>query len=259
VLITDPAFYAVAIPAVLLVGFSKAGLAGGIASLGVPIMALAVAPNQAAAILLPILCVMDMVGIWAFRKYANWALLRIAIPAGCIGIALGTLLFNHVSPVWIKAVIGLEAVAFAAQKLWEQWRGQPAQVATLSVPKGIGWSALGGFTSFISHAGGPPMMQWLLPMKLDRMVFVGTMTWYFTVVNLVKLVPYSWLGLFDLSNLATSLALMPLVPVAYWVGLKFLKRIPDQLFAQIAVWCLGLVGIKLLVDVALEIGVKLPN
>jgi hypothetical protein len=247
-LISDPWFYAVAVPAVLLVGFSKAGLAGGLGSLGVPIMALAISPVQATAILLPILCVMDALGLWAFRKQFDARVLRLAIPAGCIGIVAGALLFNHVDPRWIKLLIGIEAVAFAAQKLWQGEAGwsQPAQ--PIQPRRAFAWSMVSGFTSFISHAGGPPMMQWMLPLKLPRMIFVGTMTWYFAVVNLVKLVPYTALGLFDGRNLATSLALLPLVPIATWLGLKFLKRIPDWLFARIAVWGLGIVGLRLLWD-----------
>ncbi len=247
-LITDPMFYAAAIPAVLLVGFSKSGLAGGLAGLGVPIMALAIAPNQAAAILLPILCVMDLLGLWAFRGKFDVRILRVAIPAGCIGIGIGALLFNHVDPRWIKAVIGVEAVLFASQKLIENWRGLPKAATPFVAPRAFGWSIVSGFTSFISHAGGPPMMQWMLPMKIERMVFVGTLTWFFAVINQVKLVPYAMLGLFDLSNLATSLALMPVVPIAYWIGLKFLKRIPEALFVKVAVWGLMVVGCKLLYD-----------
>ena len=69
-LITDPLFYAAAIPAVLLFGISKGGFGGGLGTAAVPLMALVISPVQAAAILLPILCLMDLVALWKFRGTA---------------------------------------------------------------------------------------------------------------------------------------------------------------------------------------------
>ena len=45
-LISDPIFYAVAVPAVILVGLSKGGLGGAAGFIGVPMMALATSPVQ---------------------------------------------------------------------------------------------------------------------------------------------------------------------------------------------------------------------
>ena len=62
--ITDPFFYAVGIPAVLIAGVSKSGFGGGLGVMAVPLMALAVSPQAAAAIMLPILCLMDLANVW---------------------------------------------------------------------------------------------------------------------------------------------------------------------------------------------------
>ena len=87
-MITDPWFYAVAIPAVLLYGISKGGFGGGLGAAAVPLMALVIAPVQAAAILLPILCVMDIVALWKFR--GKWVLpeLKVLVPASLLGIVV---------------------------------------------------------------------------------------------------------------------------------------------------------------------------
>jgi len=79
-LITDPAFYAVAVPSVLLLGISKSGFGTGFGSLAVPLMALTVTVPQAAAIMMPLLFVMDVLGIAAFRREVDWKLLKFLIP-----------------------------------------------------------------------------------------------------------------------------------------------------------------------------------
>ncbi len=246
--ITDPVFYAAAIPAVVLTGISKAGTGGAVGSLAVPIMTLAVAGPQAAAIMLPILLVFDVYGLFAFRKRFDARLLKLTIPAALIGILIGTLLFGVVDERWIKALIGIEAIVFALAKLREgaaAWSGPPAALSPL---RARFWSAIAGFTSFISHAGGPPMLQLMLPLRLEPMIFVGTMTWFFTAVNFVKVVPYAWLGLIDTTNLATSMMLLPATPVGYFLGLRLLRWMKPSTFVRVATWALMLTGLKLLYD-----------
>jgi len=62
-MITDPWFFAVAIPAILITGLSKGGFLGGIGGLAVPLMSLVISPVQAAGIMLPILIAMDWIGV----------------------------------------------------------------------------------------------------------------------------------------------------------------------------------------------------
>lgn len=246
--IADPWFYAVAVPAVVLFGLSKAGFGGVLGSMGVPLMAVVIAPGTAVAILLPLLLVMDALGLWAFRRRVDWPLLRLMLPAGMLGCAIGWGLFGLVDARWVKAIIGVEAVAFALMKLAEGQRAWTGEGVPIHSGRGRFWSAVSGFTSFVSHAGGPPIMQFLLPLKLDRVILVGTMAWFFAAVNFAKIVPYAQLDLFEWSNLGTSLVLMPLVPTSYWVGLKLLHRMSQKFFIQLSVWGLLIVGTKLLWD-----------
>lgn len=246
--IADPVFYLAAVPAVVLTGVSKAGLGGAVGVLGVPIMALAIGVPQAAAIMLPILLAMDAMGLVAFRRRFDAAVLRHAIPAAMVGIVVGTLLFRVVDERWIKGLIGLESIVFALVKFREGSRAWTGPPAPLSVARARFWPAVAGFTSFISHAGGPPMMQLLLPLRLDPVTFVGTTTWFFAAVNAAKLVPYAWLGQFDATNLGTSLALLPVVPVGYFVGLRLLRWIKPATFVRVATWALLGTGLKLTWD-----------
>ncbi len=245
-MLSDPAFLAVAVIAVLLMGVSKSGFGGAMGSLAVPLMSLLIATPQAAAILLPILLVMDALGLMVFRGQGDKANLRIIIPGAMLGILIGAFTFHLVDARWIKGLIGLEALLFGLDRL------RQARAVTESCPpdlaKGVFWSSISGFTSFISHAGGPPILQYLLPQGMDRVRMVGTTVIYFSAVNFAKLIPYGVLGLLDLSNLTVSILLLPVVPVGYWIGLKLLKSLPQSAFNVVVAIAMVLTGLKLLMD-----------
>ncbi|GAA6141545.1 sulfite exporter TauE/SafE family protein [Hydrogenophaga sp. 5NK40-0174] len=244
-LITDPWFYAVAVPAVLLLGISKSGFGAGFGSLAVPMMALAITVPQAAAILMPVLLVMDLLGITAYRQHVNWALLRFALPFGLVGTVVGTALFSVMPAPIVAGVVGAVTLLFLAQRLLF-----PPKADAQPAPRWVGalLSATAGFTSFISHAGGPPINVYVIPMKMTPMVFNGTMAYFFFVINLSKWVPYAWLGLLDMRNLFTSLVLLPLAPMGVWVGVRVAKRIQPTLFYRLIYLGMFLTGIKLLWD-----------
>lgn len=244
-MITDPLFYAVALPAILLIGVSKGGFGSGAGMFATPLMALAMPIPQAAAILLPILVVMDVAGLWAYRGRFSRENLPLLLAGGIAGVALGALIFRALPEAWIRLLLGALAVGFVAQRYAA--RG-PRPAARPSVPRGLFWSAFSGVTSTVAHAGGPPLSIYLLPQRLDKAVMVGTTVIFFAVINAVKLVPYAWLGLFDARNLATSLALMPLAPVGIWVGVRLMRRLPERAFYAVCYGMLAVVGAKLLHD-----------
>lgn len=244
-LITDSAFYAVAIPAVLLLGMSKSGFGSGFGSLAVPMMALAVTVPQAAAILMPILLVMDLMGMAAFRRHVDWRLLRFLLLPGLLGIVIGTLLFRVLDARLVAGIVGGFTLLFLAQRLLF-----PPRTDSPPPPRWVGFmlTATSGFTSFIAHAGGPPINAYVIPMRLSPLVFTGTMAFFFFVVNLSKWVPYAWLGLLDWRNMSTSLALLPFAPLGVWVGVRIAHRIQPQLFYRLVYTGMFLTGVKLLWD-----------
>jgi uncharacterized membrane protein YfcA len=247
-LITDPIFYLAAIPAVLIYGIAKGGFAGGLGIVAVPLMALVVSPLQAAAILLPILCVMDLVALWVYR--GRWVLseLKLIIPASLLGIVAGTMLFGSMSPDVVRLLLGTIAIAFTLHYWWQSRHQRPEPQSLFGPGIGIAAAATSGFTSFIAHAGGPPLSMYLLRRGLDRTTFVATTAVFFAVVNYVKLVPYSWLGQLDHSNLVTALVLAPLAPIGILLGKWLHDRVSDRFFFRFAYATLFLVGSKLLWD-----------
>ena len=247
-MITDPYFFLTAIPAVILYGIAKGGFAGGLSIIAVPLMALSIPPLQAAAILLPILCVMDLVALWKYR--GRWVMpeLEILIPASFIGIGTGALLFSQMSPAIIRLMLGTIAIAFTLHYWVQNWQSDKSIQRHFGPVVGVIAAATSGFTSFIAHAGGPPLGMYLLRRGLDKTAFVATTAVFFTAVNYVKLIPYTWLGQFDSGNLKTSLVLMPLAPISILMGVWLHNRVSEKLFFGIAYASLFLVGSKLMWD-----------
>ena len=186
-MLSDPWFFAVAIPAVILFGISKSGFGGAFGAISVPIMALAISPVQAAAILLPILCLMDLLGLWAYRGKWVRSELRILLPAALLGIGIGTALFEYMNADVIRLIIGAIALVFAIH-YWTQNTGpRREQTEALPTATGIVSAGLAGFTSFVAHAGGPPLSMYLLRRSLDKTEFVATTVVFFAVVVGVSL------------------------------------------------------------------------
>jgi len=246
VLITDPLFYAIAIPVVLLSGISKTGIPGLFGGMAVPMLSLVIPPLQAAALMLPILCFIDLFGLRAFRGVYDRRNMPILLTGLAIGIVIGTLVFTLVPRDFMRVLIGAIAVAFALNNIFGWARNRPPSVA--SWPRGVFWSSLSGLTSFVAHAGSPPIMAYLLPQRLDRRVYVGTTVWFFFASNYAKIIPYAYLGQLDLTNLATAFVLLPVVPVGVKLGVFLQGKLHETVFYRISYWVLFALGVKLLYD-----------
>ena len=244
-MITDPFFYAVAVAAVILLGISKSGFGMGFGSLAVPLMALAVPVPQAAAILLPVLAVADLLGLLSLLKHRDRSLVRLLVPAGLLGTLVGTLSFGLLPAKAVAAVVGALSLVFLALRTVS-----PPRADAAPPPRWAGWllATVSGFTSFVAHAGGPPLAFYLLPLRLPPMVFAATSSVYFALINLSKWGPYAWLGLIDARNMLTSLVLLPFAPLGVWIGVRFVRRVPQALFYRIFNIGLALTGVKLLWD-----------
>ena len=245
-MIQDPAFYALAIPAVILFGLSKSGLGAALGIASVPLMSLHVSPLQAAAIMLPIIIAMDMTAVASYRRDFDATTLKIALPAGVAGVGIGWLTAAYVNDAHVRLIIGVIAVSFALN-YWLRSAGR-TEARPHNVAKGGFWSTVAGFTSFVSHSGGVPFQMYTLPLRFSPRVLVGTSVMFFTVINAVKLIPYFALGQFDRANLLTALALAPLAPLSIWAGVWLVRRIPMEPFYKLTYACVLIVGVKLIWD-----------
>lgn len=249
-MLTDPMFYAVAIPAVILLGLTKGGFAG-IGVVAVPMMALVISPVQAAAIILPILLAQDVIGVWSFRKTWDKGLVILMLPSAAVGIFVGWLLAARVEVAAVELSIGLIAVAFSLQQLWAGRAVKAAEVIEAGPARhwlGVLCGLVSGFTSQVAHAGAPPFQIYVLPRRLPRDMFIGTSALFFAAVNWMKLPAYIALGQFTPQVLTTAAVLLPLALVSTVAGVWLVRRVPAEGFYKVIYVVLAAVGVKLAWD-----------
>jgi uncharacterized membrane protein YfcA len=245
-MLSDPLFYAAAVPAVILVGLAKGGFGSGLGVAGVPIMALAMPPIEAAAIMLPILIVMDIVALIAWWGVYDRRALRMLLPASLAGVAVGWAVAAFVTDAAVRLIVGTCGGFLHAELLAQRQRqggaGGPQRAQSMVLGRGF------RFHQLCQPCRRPPMQMYLLPLRLDPRLLAGTTVLLFAVINAVKLVPYGMLGQFSTAHLAASAVLLPLAPVSTWLGARLVRLVSPQLFYSITYTTLFAVGAKLLWD-----------
>ena len=236
-------FWVFAVIAAMLTGIGKGGVPI-VGALTVPVLALVISPVVAAGLMLPVYVISDWFGLYAYRKEFDGRVLAIVCAAMTIGVGLGWATAKLIPESYVTVLVGVISVAFALNQLLRK--------PVLAAPKraeiapGLFWGTIAGFTSFVSHTGGPPYQVYTLPLGLKKAVFAGTSTIAFAYVNAIKLVPYYFLGQINLASLETAAKLMPIAAASVFFGVWVVKRLPERLFFQIVTWSLLLIGIELI-------------
>jgi len=236
-------FLPAALAAVLLMGLSKSGFANGFGAFATPLMALAMPITQAAAVMLPLLLVMDLVSVYSLRKSVDGAVLRLSALAGAGIVLLGRLLLSAVSLAVVSVLVGAMTLCFLLQRLLPvgriDWHWRP-----------LAWlmSALSGFASFICHAGGPPMMLYCLARNMAPGHLAGTSAVFFFMVNAMKWPLYYQMNLLSGGNMRLALALLPVGIAGVLLGVYLAGRLQRQWFYRVSYAGLLLAGVKLIVD-----------
>jgi len=231
----------------LLVGLSKGGLPT-VGMLAVPLLSLFMSPVKAAVLLLPIYIISDVVSVWLYRKSFSAPNLKILIPAGVLGVFIGWLTASFTSDSAVKLMIGFMGVGFCLNT----WlRKTPQDKQPVDSKKGWFWGTVAGFTSFISHAGGPPFQIYVLPQRLPKIQFAGTATLLFAVINAAKIWPYQLLQPYSHDDLMRAADLIPFALVGTVLGAYITKKIADVWFYRLVQAGLFAVSLKLITDVLL--------
>jgi len=235
-------FFLIGSIAAFLVGASKGGLPM-VGVLGVPVMTLVMPPVAAAALLLPVYIASDMVGLWAYRKQYDVRNMAILLPAMLIGVATGWATAEITQEWMVTLLVGVIGIAYCINAVVKRADAKPRPA---DVPRGLFWGIIAGFTSFVSHTGGPPYQMYVLPQKLEKMVFAGTSTILFAIINAAKLVPYWALGQFNPGNLEFAALLAPVSIVGALAGYKLTSVLPEKLFFRLVEIALAAISVKLI-------------
>jgi hypothetical protein len=242
-IITNPLFYALAIPAVIALGLSKGGFVG-VGQMATPVLALVMPPLEAAAIMLPLMIVQDLNAVWVYRKDWNARIVAIVVPGAAIGVGAAWALAAHISDSGVRVFIGVTTIAFVLYN-WIGPKKLADEAGKPDVAAGVFWGSISGFTSTICQAGGPPYQMYVLRLNLPKMVYVSTNAFVFAILNWMKVVPYVALGQFSTRGMATSAVLLPLAIAANLLGFWMVRITPQEVFYRITLVIMFLISLEL--------------
>ena len=242
----------VAIWAVFLVAISKSGFGGGLGSLGLPVMVFAVPPKFAIAVLLPLYLVTDVFVAYSWRKFPVLKILKFMVFGGIVGQILGWLCFEYLEDRYILILIGFLALFTVGKYIKSEFFNKIIKKEKINKIKAtfirsIIWCGFSGFSSFVALTGGIPAQIFLLPVGLERQAFVGTMSFYFLIINLAKLPFFFNLNVFSSKSIILSLILIPVLPFGIFLGKWLNNKLSDRLFYHISHGALFLCGVNLII------------
>ncbi|KIC24562.1 MULTISPECIES: sulfite exporter TauE/SafE family protein [unclassified Leisingera] len=244
----DAMFFVFAIPAVVFAGVSKGGFGSGAAFASASILALVLEPGMALALMLPLLMLIDVANLKPYWGRWNLRASLLLIGGGLPGVALGAWLYAAVDADAMRVLIGLVSVCFVLWQLRGRLRLRLAADAPLSTGAGALAGLAVGFTSFVSHAGGPPAAVYLLSLKLRKTEYQASTVLIFWAINIAKAVPYAGLGMFTRETLLLDLMLAPFALLGAWLGVKLHHSIPERWFFALTYVLLTVTGAKLIWD-----------
>lgn len=222
---------------VLIMGMSKGGLP--ISGVALPLLVLlwpeqGQAARSAVSFMLPLLCVMDVVGVILYRGKPDWSHIKKLWPATLAGVTVASVLFVSDAGVsfsdrTLKLVIGVLGLGFTAWHLW----GAKFQVKRNPLPvnsrrRSIFYGFSGGFTSTVAHAAGPVMQMYFLPTGLKKTEFAATTVYFFLFLNAIKLIPFALLGRFNKEQLMADLWMLPVIPVGVLLGYGIVRSMREK-------------------------------
>ena len=243
---------------VFLLGMAKGGVPVGTVALPILILIWPVehqAGRAAVAFVLPLLCIMDIFAIAFFRKYILWKHIRPLLPSTLLGVVVASMLFVSseqallaVSDRTLKTCIGVLGLLFVAYQAMRRWILH--RLAEAALPPGLQHILFGigaGLTSTLAHAAAPLMQMYLLPKRLDRLNFAGTMAGFFFLLNLIKLLPFAALGRFNMPDLALGLMLVPLIPLGVATGFLIVRSCKTRVYIGFIYTILFVTSVTLLI------------
>jgi uncharacterized membrane protein YfcA len=247
-----------------LIGVTKSGFGGGVGLMIVPMTAIAaghipaLGAEAALGLMLPLLVAGDILAVWQYRKLTSGEAVRKLLPGTFVGVIIGTLLlfwFHEQSEVvgaLILIEIGLESIFLVGLHWWCTIRGVRPQLFREPLRSRV-TGTFAGASSTLAHAAGPIIAMYLLPLRLDRRIFVGTNAVFFFILNTTKLPAYAFSGQFEKTSVLSSLSFLPLVAAGAVLGLWLNRRLSDRIFSRVVYGITFALGWYVLADGGLRL------
>ena len=240
--------FCVAAPAVIFAGVSKAGFGSGAAFASATILLLVIEPGQALGVMLPLLMLVDTSSLPAYWRKWSWPDAALLLAGAVPGTLLGALFYARSDPDMIRLLIGVISVGFVAWQGWQTYGRRGRAVRRFGVVAGWVSGGVLGFTSFVSHAGGPAAAIFLLGRGLDKTRYQATTVLVFWAVNIIKAAFYAAMGIFTVESLLFDIALAPFALLGTWLGIRAHGVVPERVFFGLTYMLLVVTGGKLIWD-----------
>lgn len=253
-----PVFWLLVGMAIVIQGISKSGFAGGAGILSLPLMMLVMPVDKVTASLLPLLILCDFNAVYHHWHNKDWGPIRAIYFPAIAGILAGAAVWwwigregvEHYS-LPIKRFVGVIAIVFGLYILARErslaWAERHQGGRGAAVAAGVA----AGFTSTIAHAAGPIVSLYMYSLGMNKSLFVGTVAWTFTLINLTKLPFYLGVGLIDPGVLGFDLVLVPLIPLGSWLGHWMHHRVSEWWFSRVILVLTLVAGVQLLFNIPL--------
>lgn len=244
----DVTFFLIAGPAVFFAAISKAGFGSGAAFAAASILALVVEPGLALGVMLPLLMLIDAGSLRPYWRKWSGPDAKLLILGGLPGVLLGAALYRVASPDVFRVLIGVVSVGFVIWQFSLARGWLRLAVQRLPDRAGLAIGTLTGFTTFVSHAGGPPAAVFLLTRGLSKTQYQATTVLVFWALNIVKFFPYAALGMFTAQTFMANIALVPFALLGTWAGVRAHHLVPEKMFFALTYVLLMVTGSKLIWD-----------
>lgn len=240
----SPLFWLLAITGVLLTGISKSGFAGGAGVVAVPLLSLVMPVQHAAAIMLPLLLVMDAKTVRLYWQSINLRELKSIMLAALVGITLAGSAMGSLSSTTLQWILAIFCILFASWQQLTPLLGKLPGAAYI-------WGTLSGISSTLLHAGGPPISIYFLSKGISKKVWLAQAAVFFAMMNVIKLIPYSLNNTWHQDFLLLDLVLLPIAIMGVFLGHKIQAHLSEASFALSCRVLLGITGMLLLLKIVI--------
>jgi len=228
----------------ILIGMAKVGL-NTIGTPVVPILAGIFGGRPSTGILLPMLSIADVFAVKYYHRHAQWRYILRLLPWAVLGIALGIVVGGMVNDAhfrYILAAIILVSLIIMVIREFQNRTTRISERRWLSALIGLAT----GFTSMITNAAGPLLAIYVLSKKLPKNSYIGTVAWFFMLVNLIKVPAHVFIWkTITVESLVLNIALAPLILAGAFLGIVIVKRIPERSYRFLVIIMTAVAALKL--------------